>query len=44
MLAMCTSQQQEAKQHDNRWFGLESFVSELSEKGHIVSEALSLVR
>jgi curved DNA-binding protein CbpA len=34
---------QEAKQHDNRWFGLESFVSELSEKGHIVSEALSLV-
>jgi curved DNA-binding protein CbpA len=34
---------QEAKQHDNRWFGLESFVSELSEKGHIVSEAISLV-
>jgi len=34
---------QEAKRHDTRWFGLESFVSGISEKGHVVSETIRLL-
>jgi hypothetical protein len=35
---------QEAQQHLDRWFGLQSIVQRVVEKGHVIVETVSLIK